>query len=192
MKMEQALIIVDMIQDNINLSRGNALDIEAGKVIPKINKLADFFRSHHKPVIFACDSFMSDDFIFGGRMKSHAIRGTGGDLPIDELNVQSYDLVLPKRRMSAFYKTDLDQTLRTWKIDTVIICGIMTNVCVLLTALDAIQNDFKSVIVSDASACHNSENHEMTLKLYDKFALFPLFRILSSSDIISEISARET
>lgn len=190
--MEQALIIVDMIRDNISLSRGNALDVAAGKVIPKINELADSFRSHNKPVIFACDSFMADDFIFGGRMKSHAIRGTGGDLPIEELNVEPYDLILPKRRMSAFYKTDLDQTLRTWKIDTVVVCGIMTNVCVLLTALDAIQNDFKSIIVSNASACHNRENHEMTLKLYDKFALFPLFRILSSSEIISEMSALET
>ena len=63
--MKQALIIVDMIRDNISLSRGNVLDLAVEKVIPKINELADSFRSHNKPVIFACDSFIADDFIFG-------------------------------------------------------------------------------------------------------------------------------
>lgn len=189
--MSQALVIVDMVKDNVDLDRGNPLDIEAGRIIPRINELGEFFRTRNKPVIFACDSFMKNDFIFGGRMKSHAIRGTGGDLPIKALNPQLNDLILPKRRMSAFYKTDLDQTLRTLNVDTVMVCGIMTNVCVLLTALDAIQNDFKSVIISDASACHKREAHDMTLKLYDQFALFPLFRILSSNEIISEISQCE-
>jgi len=185
--MSHALIIVDMIKDNVNLSRGSALDYEAGKIIPNINQLIETFRSAAKPIIFACDSFMAGDFIFGGKMRPHAIRGSGGDLPIKELNAQPSDTILLKRRMSAFHKTDLDQTLRTWKIETVAVCGIMTNVCVLLTALDAIQNDFKTVIVSDASACYKPELHETTLKIYENSALNPLFRIMSASEMISEI-----
>ena len=120
-------------------------------------------------------------------MPPHAIRGTGGDEPIADLEMQPTDLLLPKRRMSAFYKTDLDQTLRTWGVDTVAVCGIVTNVCVLLTALDAIQNDFRSVIVSDACACHKPALHEMTLGLYDKFILAPLFRIMPASEITEEL-----
>jgi isochorismate hydrolase len=72
-------------------------------------------------------------------------------------------------------------------VDTVVVCGIVTNVCVLFTALDAIQNDFRSGIVSDACACHNPALHEMTLGLYDKFILAPLFCIMTASEITEEL-----
>jgi nicotinamidase/pyrazinamidase len=182
-----ALIVVDMIKDNVDTAGHGQIDVEAKKIVPIIRDLAKTFRHCGHKVVFACDSFMPGDFIFGGRMPPHAIRGTGGDQPIAELEIQPSDILLPKRRMSAFYKTDVDQTLRTWGVDTVVVCGIVTNVCVLLTALDAIQNDFRSVIVSDACACHKSSLHETTLGLYDKLILAPLFRIMTASEITKEL-----
>jgi nicotinamidase/pyrazinamidase len=184
-----ALIIVDMVKDNVNTSSHGMMDVQAAALIPKILELSDAFRASGNKVVFACDSFMPDDFIFGGRMKPHALRGTGGDQPIDELMPQPSDLFLPKRRMSSFYKTDLDQTLRSWGVHTVAVCGIVTNVCVLLTALDAIQNDFRSIIVSDACACHKQEIHEATLQLYNGFVLQPLFRIMNADEVAVEIGA---
>jgi len=68
------------------------------------------------------------------------------------------------------------------------VSGILKNVCVLRTAFDAIQNDFCSVIISDASACHRSDIHEKTLQVYDRLVLAPLFRILTSHEIIDEVS----
>jgi nicotinamidase/pyrazinamidase len=186
-----ALVVVDMIKDNVNTQRHGLLDQEASKIIPNILNLTRTFRRHGDKVIFACDSFMEDDFIFGGRMRPHAIRGTGGDQPIDELEMQSTDLFLAKRRMSSFHKTDLDQTLRTWKIHTVVVCGIVTNVCVLLTVMDAIQNDFRAVIVSDACACHKPEIHEMTLQSYSNLILYPLIRIMTAAEIAAEISEQD-
>ncbi len=182
-----ALIVVDMIKDNINTERHGLMDVEAKKIVPTIVELSQAFRRVGGRVVFACDSFMEGDFIFSGRMPPHAIRGTGGDQPIEELRMQPEDLFLPKRRMSAFYKTDLDQTLRTWGVSCVAVCGIVTNVCVLLTAMDAIQNDFCSILVSDACACHKPAVHEQTIALYDKFLLAPLFRIMSSRDLIAEL-----
>lgn len=184
-----ALVVVDMIKDNVNTSRHGMMDIEAAKIIPAIRDLSAAFRTHGAKVIYACDSFMKGDFIFQARMPEHAIRGTGGDSPLDELEMQPEDLFLPKRRMSAFYKTDLDQTLRLWGVHTVVVCGIVTNVCVLLTALDALQNDFRAIIASDACACHKPELHEATLALYESFLLKPLFRIMPSADIIQEIKS---
>jgi nicotinamidase/pyrazinamidase len=182
-----ALVVVDMARDNVNTQGHGMMDVEAKKIIPRIVDLAAAFRSHGAKVIFACDSFMQGDFIFKGRMPPHAIRGTGGDQPIPELGMQPEDLFLPKRRMSSFYKTDLDQTLRLWGVDTVAVCGIVTNVCVLFTAFDAIQNDFRSVIVSDACACHKPSIHEATLQLYSGFALEPIFRIMTSDEIVGEL-----
>ena len=76
-----ALIVVDMIKDNVNTQRHGLLDQEATKIIPNILILTRTFRRHGEKVIFACDSFMKDDFIFGGRMRPHAIRGTGAISP---------------------------------------------------------------------------------------------------------------
>jgi nicotinamidase/pyrazinamidase len=185
------LIVVDMIKDNVNTQRHGLLDREATKLVPNILHLTRTFRRYGEKVIFACDSFMEDDFIFGGRMRPHAIRGTGGDQPIDELEMQPTDLFLAKRRMSSFHKTDLDQTLRTWQIHTVVVCGIVTNVCVLLTVMDAIQNDFRAVMVSDACACHKPEIHEMTLQSYSNLILFPLIRVMTASEIANEIAAQQ-
>lgn len=183
-----ALIVVDMIKDNVDIGRNSKLDTQAARIIPNINKLADSFRKVSSPVIFACDSFLPGDFIFRGKMKPHALRGTGGDLPIDELNPLATDHVLKKRRMSAFYKTDLDQSLRLWGIETIVVCGIVTNVCVLLTAFDGIQNDFRAVIVSDGSTSYDDSVHEKTLSIYEKIILDPLFRILSTEEIIRELN----
>ncbi len=182
-----ALIIVDMVKDNVNTQSHGMIDVEATKLIPKILTLSDAFRSTQNKVVFGCDSFMPNDFIFGGRMRPHAIRGSGGDHPISELKMQPEDIFVPKRRMSSFYKTDLDQTLRLLGVHTVAVCGIVTNVCVLFTAFDAIQNDFNAIVVSDASACHKKEIHEATLQIYDNFALQPLFRIMNSNEVIDEI-----
>ncbi|HMK34851.1 MAG TPA: isochorismatase family cysteine hydrolase [Desulfomonilaceae bacterium] len=182
-----ALVIVDMIRDNVNTQRHGHIDVEAGKIIPNILAMSEAFRKLGGKVVFACDSFMEGDFIFQGRMPPHAIRGTGGDQPIPELNMKPSDLFLPKRRMSSFYKTDLDQTLRTWGVDTVVVCGIVTNVCVLLTAMDAIQNDFRTVIVADACACHKPAIHEATLQLFRGFVLAPLFRIMTADEMIHEL-----
>jgi len=182
-----ALIVVDMIKDNVNTAGHGMMDAEAKKIIPSILQLTKVFRHCGGRVIFACDSFMEGDFIFGGRMPPNALRGTGGDQPVAELEMQPQDLYLPKRRMSSFYKTDLDQTLRTWGVHTVAVCGIVTNVCVLLTAMDSVQNDFNSIIVSDACACHKPAVHEATLQLYDKFLLAPMFRILTVSELTKEL-----
>jgi len=182
-----ALVVVDMIKDNVNTKGHGMLDVEVKKIIPTILDLARLFRRYGGQVVFACDSFMKGDFIFRGKMPPHAIRGTGGDYPIPELEMQPSDLYLPKRRMSAFYKTDLDQCLRTWGVDTVAVCGIVTNVCVLMTAMDAIQNDFSAVVISDACACYRPEVHEMTLKNYEKFPLDPIFRIMTATQMSDEL-----
>jgi nicotinamidase-related amidase len=182
-----ALVVVDMVKDNVNTEGHGMIDNAAREIIPTILELTKATRRTGGRVVFACDSFMEGDFIFGGRMRPHAIRGTGGDHPIDELEMQPSDVFLPKRRMSAFHKTDLDQTLRMWGIENILVCGIVTNVCVLLTAMDALQNDFRSVIVSDASACHKKELHESTLRLYGQFALEPLIRIRTAAQVIDEL-----
>jgi len=187
--MKAALIVVDMLRDTFEKHPESAVVQHAAIFLPRLNHLIDLFHEKNMPVIFACDSFLPQDFIFKGKMKPHSLRGTGGEAVIQELHRNPEDHVLPKRRFSAFFKTDLDQTLRTLNIDTVLITGIATAICVLTTALDAVGNDFEAIIVEDCCAAHRPEHHEAVLDVYRKTPLFPLLRVLTCSECSETISA---
>lgn len=62
------------------------------------------------------------------------------------------DVVVHKTRQSGFFGTDLDTVLRGLDIDTLILAGVTTNVCVLATAIDAAARDFGVVVASDLTA----------------------------------------
>jgi nicotinamidase-related amidase len=187
--MHPAIIVVDMLKDSFNMDHPLAITKEAIPIIPRINHLLQEARSLDVPVLFACDSFLPDDFIFKGRMRPHSLRGTKGAEIIDELDRWEEDVVLPKRRFSAFFKTDLDQTLRTWGIDTVAIAGIATNVCVLATAMDALCHDFCAFLLQDCCAAHKKDVHDFTVETWRKFALYPLARAITSDEFLTELKA---
>lgn len=185
--MKPAIVIVDMLKDSLEVEPGLPITPYAREICPVINHLTEFARSMSIPVIFSMDSFLKGDFIFRGKMKERSIRGTP-DAEVTNLLVQTAsDIYSPKRRFSAFYKTDMDQILRLYGVDTVAICGISTHWCVLSTALDTLANDFQACILEDCCAAFTQEIHEMTLKLYRKNPLYPLFRIMTSGEFIKEV-----
>ena len=186
--MKPAVIVVDMLKDNLKESPRNPFFQEGKAIIPNIQRLLDESRRREFPVIFACDSFFEDDFIFKGRMKVHSLRGTKGSEVVEELKPEATDMVLPKRRFSAFFKTDLDQTLRTLGVDTIIVTGITIEVCVLMTALEGLCLDFSVIILEDCSASRSKEMHQSCLNLYRDFALYPLLRIMTLSDFLKEVT----
>jgi nicotinamidase-related amidase len=124
-------------------------------------------------------------------MKPHAIRGTTGAELADELTRKPDDTLLEKPRFSAFFATDLDQTLRGWGIDTAIVCGIATNFCVLTTALDAICHDFRTIIVEDATTAVSQKIHEHTLEGYRKSPIYPLLQVMTCDEIELRASSFE-
>jgi nicotinamidase-related amidase len=184
--MNPAIVVIDMLKDNFERTTRSSVLSEFSRIIPNVRGLLDHGRRKGCPIIFACDSFLEGDFIFQGRMKPHSIRGTKGAEVIEDFNPSATDILLEKRRFSAFFKTDLDQTLRTLKVDTVAVAGISTHVCVLMTALDALSHDFHAVIIEDCCAAHKQDVHRAALDLYRGFALYPLLRILSLEAFLEE------
>lgn len=185
--MKPAVIVVDMLTGNYEHIQGE--DRDEVTIIPRVRDFLKQCRRKAIPIVFACDSFLENDFIFRGRMKPHAIRGTSGVLPVPALEVEKTDVILEKRRFSAFFKTDLDQTLRTWGVDTVAVCGIHTHFCVLATALDAVCQDFNSVIVEDLCAAYKREIHLNCIEAYRKSAITPLLQVMPSSDFLKKMPA---
>ncbi len=184
--MKPALIIVDMLKDTFKKHPDAFITKEALKFVPTINRISSMFRDKGFPVIFSCDSFLQGDFIFQGKMKPHSIRGTDGANIIDELEQEKSDIVSQKRRFSAFYKTDLDQTLRTLGCDTVTVTGIATHICVLTTVLDAVALDFNAILLKDCCAAHKPEYHTGIIQMYQSSPIYPLIRVISSEEFIDE------
>ncbi|MGD8386483.1 MAG: isochorismatase family cysteine hydrolase [Desulfobacteraceae bacterium] len=185
--MRPALLVIDMVRDNFDASRGLPITPLAREIIGPINQLSRAFRAHGWPVVFATDAFHRDDFIFTGRMRPHSLAGSPGAEVVDDLERGDEDLWLPKPRFSAFFRTDLDRRLRGRGVTLCAVAGIATNFCVLTTALDAICFDFQAVLVEDASAAVSREIHEQTLVLYHRSALFPLLRVLNAQALLAEL-----
>jgi nicotinamidase-related amidase len=74
--MKPAIIVVDMLKDNLRSEYPISARIRS--ILPSVQKLLKKTRSQGHQIIFACDSYRPDDFIFQGKMKPHAIEGTSG------------------------------------------------------------------------------------------------------------------
>jgi len=183
-----AIIVVDMLKDNLRESSRNPYYGTARAIIPNLQRGLEESRKRGFPIVFACDSFLEGDFIFRGRMKVHSLRGTKGSEVVDDLQRATTDIVLPKRRFSASFKTDLDQTLRTLDVDTIVVTGVTTEVCVLMTLMDGLCHDFSAILLEDCCASRSKEFHQGCLGLYRDFALYPLLRIMTLDEFLKEAS----
>ena len=185
-KEKMALLIIDMVKDNFVEAKKLPITPLAKQIIAPINRLIAAFRQHSLPVVFSTDAFHEQDFIFTGRMRPHSLAGTVGAEVIDELGRREEDFWLPKPRFSAFFDTGLNRLLEEKGVTLCAVAGIATNFCVLTTVMDALCYNFKAVLLEDCTAAFSESIHENTLALYRKNPLYPLLRIMSSADFVSE------
>jgi ureidoacrylate peracid hydrolase len=164
-----ALIVVDM--QNGFLLKGAPIEVAEGRAI--IRQLNDFVGRCRRRGILVVFTKMNHEhpglqvevrpqdfgpggksFLTDGSMWSEIHRG---------LKVETEDIVLRKHRYSAFYNTELEDILKGRGINTVIISGVATNICVESTARDAFFRDFRVVFLSDLTATWDKDLHRGTL-----------------------------
>ena len=179
-----ALLIIDMVKDNFIEKRKLPITPLACKIIEPLNGLIKQFRKAGCPIIFSTDAFHEDDFFFTGRMKPHSLAGTAGAEVIDELERRREDLWLPKPSLSAFFRTGLENQLAEWGVTLCAVGGLATNYCVLSTALDALSNGFKAVLLEDCSAASSEVMHRNCIEIYRRNPLYPLFQVQSSHEFM--------
>ena len=85
------------------------------------------------------------------------VRGEYGHDLIDEFTPRKDELVLDKPGYSAFHQTDLNQILRVGEVDTLVVCGVTTEVCVHSTLRAAVDLGYRCITVSDACAASQAE-----------------------------------
>ena len=74
------------------------------------------------------------------------------------------EFVVPKHRWRGFHATYLDLALRTRHVDTIVLCGGSTDVGIASTAFAARDLDYNLVIVSDACASPEADNHDQLMR----------------------------
>ncbi|WP_159578954.1 cysteine hydrolase family protein [Streptococcus halichoeri] len=123
-------------------------------------------------IFFAIDNHEVDDHFHpeSKLFPEHNLSGTSGRKLYGPL-AQVYSAIaadsrvfwLDKRYYSAFAGTDLDMRLRERKVDTVTLTGVMTDICVLHTAIDAYNLGYQIEVVADATASLTPEGHAFAL-----------------------------
>ncbi len=130
-------MIVDMIND-LEFDGGDQLFEFANVVASNLRRLADRFRSADLPVIYANDNFgkwQSNFHVQVDHCLSNDVRGRS---VVKQLVPQDSDYFVLKPKHSAFYATTVDVLLDYLGIETIVITGMATDICVLFSANDAL------------------------------------------------------
>ncbi len=178
--MKTAVIVIDMINDFVT---GVFKSDRAAKIIPNIKALLDYTRKQKVPIVYATDAHLPNvdpEFDVWG---SHAVAGSRGAEIIDELKPHKGDFRVLKRKYSAFQGTDLDQLLRELKIDTVILTGVVTDICIQHTAADAFFRGYKIIVPKDCVEAVDAKTQEEAIR-YIKKAYGP--EITTSKELVKK------
>ncbi len=100
-----------------------------------------------------------------GPMGRILVRGEAGHDIIEELYPIDGEPVIDKPGKGAFYATDLGTILSGRGIDTLLVCGVTTEVCVHTTVREANDRGFRCVVLSDCTASYFPEFHEVGLRM---------------------------
>ncbi|MFB6365474.1 isochorismatase family protein [Paenibacillus elgii] len=106
---------------------------------------------------------------------------------VPELVVRPDDYVVTKRQWGAFFGTDLDLQLRRRGIDTIVLCGIATNIGVESTAREAFQFGYHQIFITDAMKTFSKEEHEASCNY-----IFPrIGKVRSAEQFLADASGAE-
>lgn len=174
--MKKALLNVDYTNDFV--AQGGALTAgtPAQELHDYIVNLTKEFYENEDYIAFLIDLHYADDQLHpeDKLFVAHNIEGTDGRLLYGELenfyqkikasnHVEYFD----KTRYSAFAGTNLELKLRERHIQEVHIVGVVTDICVLHTAVDAYNKGFDIVIHSKGVASFNQAGHDWALEHFE-------------------------
>ena len=156
-KLENCAVLgVDMLNDFVT----GALTCDRGKaIVPATARLLDAARAAGVPVIFCNDAHIKGIDRELKLWGDHAIAGTPGAQVIPELKVSESDYIVPKRRYSGFFQTDLDILLTELGVKTVIMTGLHTHMCVRHTSADAYCLGYDVVVAKEATDSFTEEDY---------------------------------
>lgn len=179
-----ALLVIDMQNDLVKDEAGPfsllVRQVKEGRVIENIARILEAARGAGIPVFhirlihrrdgsdiwrgWIADfmSLLPPDILEA--MSKRLVEGTPGADFVPELKPWDNEYVVQKRRMDAFFGTDLEILLRRLGVETLIITGVATSMCVLATAIGAFERDFNLIFASDGCADFDPQVNEFMIR----------------------------
>ena len=152
-----ALLVIDPQVDFLGLvEAGSPQTCGAQDALAGMELLVAAARAAGAPVVVTQELHRPSAVDFGRELDGdepvHCVEGTPGAELLEALRPGPGEHLLRKRRYSAFFATDLDLLLRGLNVDTVVVCGLLSDVCVQYTCVDAHQLDLHVRVVPEACA----------------------------------------
>ncbi len=178
-----ALVVIDLQKGIVAM---DTKPYSSDLVISNCNKLIDKFHQSNSPVFLVHVGPTEDgkdrlDPILDSTQSQNLNHSKDWMEFVPELNKLPSDFIITKRQWGAFYGTELDLQLRRRGIDTIVLCGIATNIGVESTARFAFEYGYNQFFVEDACSTRTSEEHIFTFS-----TTFPRIGRVRSTDQIIE------
>lgn len=189
LKGNPALLVLDMQHDIVGEGgKGEALGFpqackQAG-IIPRIQALLEAFRKKKLPVIYVVaevNPFVPTP-VYGGfydymeAEKPNAPNSKGTQI-IPELTPEWGEPVVRKWNIGIFSNSNLDQVLKYYGAETLVMAGVSTNLVVHVSAVQATDLGYSVIVLSDAVASNDEEASEFTLT-----KVLPLISLITTTD----------
>ena len=170
-----ALIVVDVQNDFVSpegsaAKRGDNVGA-AMAMIPNLTRLIDQARKVGLTIVYIrtthSDWTDTPSWIYRTSQKSGlntCRERTWGAEFYDGIAPLPSERVVIKHRYSAFINTDLNTVLKARGIQSILVCGVATNVCVETTARDGYMYDYYVTMIDDCSAAYDAKLHMGTLE----------------------------
>ena len=187
-----ALIVIDIQKGSFLAGSSSGIPHMEDNVIrlKRARTVIDAARESGIPIIFFQEIHRDNLVDFGRELDGtegiHCLASNPNtEIAANEVGLRTDDYVIQKRRYSCFFGTDLNILLNGLHIDTLILVGGLTDVCVHYTFVDAHQNDYFCRVVEDCVTGSSTEAHNAALSAIE---YLQTGAVRSSDEIIGEIS----
>ena len=164
--MADAVLVIDMLRGFLEEGYPLYCGEEARSIIPNIQGLLEKEIARRSKVFFVCDNHDPNDLEFK-MFPPHCIAGTTEAEVIAELAEYPGEII-PKKRYSALFNTNLDEILKKIKPDKLIVCGVLTDICVMHTIADARNRDYAVEAPVDCVAALDEKTQQFALDHIEK------------------------
>ena len=158
--MKKAILVVDMINDFVTGKLGSS---RAQEIVPNVANLLKKARKQGIPIIYLRDAHTPADREMG-IWGQHAMRGTEASEIVPELKPEKGDIVIEKRWYSGFVGTDLPEVLKKLGVETLIVLGVSTDICVQNNVGHAYFSGYRTIVPRDCTASIDEEAKEQSIK----------------------------
>jgi len=165
-----ALLIIDM--QNAWVGPGKKVFPSRRNAVTTINELRNMWAWRNWPVFHITLTHSSDGATLSPfDSKLWNVEGTKKAQILPQLTPYAHEIVIRKHRYSAFHKTELLEALQKHQITDCVIVGYQARACIMATAMDSYQHDFKTHLIPEAILETDQENSDLYNKIFKEAGL---------------------